>query len=72
LLDANLEFFKIKKLLEKNPKILKDDPILGVDYMRIINLIKRKRLYEDTSDQYDPRDSLDSTYLDADVVKARK
>lgn len=50
LLDVDLEFYKIKKLLQKNPKVLKDDPILSVDYMRIINYIKRKRLYEDASD----------------------
>jgi hypothetical protein len=58
----------VKKLLEKNPKVLKDDPLLSVDYVRIINMIKRKRLYEDTSDLYDPRDSLDSTYLDPEEV----
>lgn len=72
LLDSNLEFFKIKKLLEKHPKVLKDDPILGVDYLRVINLIKRKKLFEDASDQYDPRDSIDSTYLDADALRREK
>lgn len=64
LLDADLEFYKIKKLLEKNPKILKDDPLIGADYMRIISYIKRKRLLENTSDHYDARDSIDSTYHD--------
>lgn len=54
LLDADMEFFKIKKLLEKNPKVLKDDPVLSLDYIKIINLIKRKKLVEDTVDSYDP------------------
>jgi len=40
LLDADFEFVKIKNLLNKNPKMLKDDPILGIDYLKIINLIK--------------------------------
>lgn len=41
LIDAGMEFYKIKKLLTKNPKILKDDPVLSIDYFKIINLIKR-------------------------------
>ena len=40
LIDADIEFTKIKRLLEKNPKVLKDDPILSVDYYKIIGLIK--------------------------------
>lgn len=56
LIDAGMEFFKIKKLLTKNPKLLKDDPVLSLDYFKIINLIKRKRLLEDTSDHYNAED----------------
>jgi hypothetical protein len=63
LLDADVEFVKIKRLLEKNPKILREDPILGLDYIKIIELIKRKKLLEDSSDPFHPRDSIDSTYL---------
>ena len=40
LLDVDMEFYKVKKLLEKHPKTLKDDPVLSVDYLKIINLIK--------------------------------
>ena len=47
-----MEFYKIKKLLQKNPKILKDDPVLSIDYFKIINLIKRQKLLEDTSDPF--------------------
>ena len=54
LIDADVEFTKIKRLLEKNPRILKDDPIFGVDYLKIIGLIKQKKLLEETSDHFDP------------------
>lgn len=69
LLDSDIEFSKIKRLLEKNPKILKEDPLLGVDYLKIINLIKRKKLVEQTSNEYNPADAIDSTYLDLDLIE---
>ena len=72
LLDSDLEFTKIKRLLEKNPKMLKEDPFLSVDYLRIINLIKRKKLVEVTSDEYNPAHSIDSTYLDLDQINREK
>ncbi len=68
-MDADIEFTKIKRLLEKNPKLLKEDPLLGVDYLKIINLIKRKKLVEASSDHYNPADSIDSTYHDLDVIE---
>jgi hypothetical protein len=40
LIDADIELTKIKRLLEKNPRLLKDDPVLGVDYLKVIGLIK--------------------------------
>jgi hypothetical protein len=46
LIDSDIEFYKIKKLLEKNPKILKDDPLIGLDYLKIIQLIKRHKIVE--------------------------
>jgi len=36
LIDADFEFVKIKNLLSKSPNLLKDDPILSIDYMKII------------------------------------
>lgn len=68
LIDADMEFSKIKHLLEKNPKILKEDPLLGIDYLKIINLIKRKKLVENSSNHYDPADQIDSTYLDLATI----
>lgn len=64
-----MEFSKIKKLLEKNPKVLKEDPLLGIDYLKIINLIKRKKLVEATSNEFNPADSIDSTYLDIEMIQ---
>jgi hypothetical protein len=54
LIDADIEFTKIKRLLEKNPKVLRDDPILTGEYFKIIGLIKQKKLLESTSDHFDP------------------
>lgn len=56
LIDADLEFYKIKKLMDKNPKILKEDPIVGLEYYRIIQLIKQKKLLENTSDHFTAED----------------
>jgi len=36
LIDVDMEFFKLKKLLERSPNVLKEDPILAVDYLKII------------------------------------
>lgn len=58
LIDADMEFFKIKKLLNKNPKVLREDPILSLDYLRIINLLKKKKMMETTSNHYDVEDSI--------------
>ena len=68
LIDSDMEFSKIKKLLEKNPKVLKEDPLLGIDYLKIINMIKRKKLAEMTSDHYNPADAIDSTYIEIDEI----
>ena len=72
LLDSDIEFSKIKHILEKNPKMLKEDPLLGIDYLKIINLIKRKKLEEATSDRFNPADAIDSTYLDVEEVERER
>ena len=64
LIDSDIEFYKIKKLLEKNPKMLKDDPLLGLDYLKIINMIKQKKLVELSSNEFLPADSIDATFYD--------
>jgi hypothetical protein len=55
LMDADVEFTKIMRLLEKQPNILKENPGLSVDYFKIISLIKQKKLREETSDHFDPQ-----------------
>lgn len=40
LLDADFEFVKVRNLLSKSPKLLRDDPVIGIDYLKVINLIK--------------------------------
>ena len=54
LIDSEIEFSKIKALLDKHPKELREDPIIGMDYLRMINLIRKKRLLEPTYDPNDP------------------
>lgn len=50
MIDTDFEFVKIKNLLSKSPKLLKEDPVLSIDYMKIINLIKQKKLLENSTD----------------------
>ena len=69
LLDADMQFFKVKKLLEKNPKMLKDDPVLSIDYMKIISLLKRKKLLEETSDHFDTENSYQAVWNDLRELK---
>jgi hypothetical protein len=72
LIDAGMEFFKIKKLLTKNPKLLKDDPVLSLDYFKIINLIKRKRLLEETSDHYNAEDQVNTVWNDPTLIERKQ
>ena len=69
MIDAGLEFYKVKKLLSKNPRMLKDDPVLSIDYYKIINLIKRKKLVENTSDPFSAEDQPVSTWNDLNLVE---
>ena len=62
LVDADMEFFKVKKLLEKNPRVLRDDPVLSIDYHKIINMIRQKKLVESTSDHFDSGNSYKATW----------
>jgi hypothetical protein len=68
LIDADVEFTKIKRLLERHPKVLKDDPILSVDYFKIIGLIKQKKLLEETSDHFDPQNQYLTEYNDPSLI----
>lgn len=69
LIDADIEFTKIKRLLEKHPKTLRDDPILATDYFKIIGLIKQKKLLENTSDHFDPENQFLTAYNDPNMIQ---
>jgi len=62
LIDADIEFYKVKKLLEKNPKVLRDDPVLSIDYHKIITLIRQKKLVEKTSNYFAPENAYRHTW----------
>lgn len=72
LTDADIEFFKVKKLLDKNPQVLRDDPVLSIDYHKIITLIRRKKYFENTSDHFDPNNSHRALWLDLDEIERNK
>ena len=64
LIDADMEFYKVKKLLDKNPRLLRDDPVLSIDYHKIISLIRQKKLVENTSDHFDATNAYKATWQD--------
>lgn len=72
LIDADMEFYKVKKLLEKNPKLLRDDPLLSIDYHKIITLIRQKKLVENSSDHFDPNNSYQAVWHDLDDINLSK
>lgn len=66
MVDSDFEFVKIKHLLSKSPRTLQDDPIIGVDYLKVINLIKKKKLLEKTTNLYDPTAATEAFYHDVE------
>jgi len=76
LIDTDFEFVKIKNLLSKSPKLLKEDPVLSIDYLKIINLIKQKKLMENSTDQFDPTSAVEAHWYDTDkadlILKMRE
>jgi hypothetical protein len=72
LIDADVEFSKIKKLMEKNPSMLRSDPILSLDYFKIIDLIKQKKMLEQTSDHFDPENSFLISHNDEQMLEKDK
>jgi len=70
LLDADLEFVKIRNLLDKNPRALREDPLLSIEYLKIINLIKKKKLLEETTDPYGFQGAVESNWHDLEKIHA--
>lgn len=52
MFDADMQFSKLKSFLSKNPRILKEDQVIGKEYLGIIKLIKRKKLLEYSTPAY--------------------
>ena len=72
LLDADMQFYKVKKLLDNNPSVLKDDPVISIDYMKIISLLKQKKLLEQTSDPFDPESTYQNVWNDPNEIMRDK
>jgi len=72
LLDCDMEFFKVKKLLDKHPSVLKEDPLIGIDYMKIINLIKQKKLLEHSGDHFDSSNANKVHWHDMNVLERER
>lgn len=54
MLDADIQFSQLKKLLDFAPNVLKDDPDIGVEYEVIMKLIKRKKIFENAGQLFNP------------------
>lgn len=72
LIDVDLEFYKIKKLLERSPNVLKEDPVLAVDYLKIIQLIRRKKLLEFSGNHFDPANQYYTKWLDKSIIERKE
>lgn len=72
MFDADFEFYKVRNLLSKSPRLLREDPILGVDYLKIIGLIRQKKLLERSTDKFDPTASPEVHYYDLEKAEARR
>ncbi len=64
MLDAPVQFSRLKALMDKHPKILQEDPVVGLEYLRIIELVKRKKLREDSLAAYAPDQQQFVQYFD--------
>lgn len=72
MIDAGFEFSKLKNLLTKNPKVLKDDPILSLDYYKIIQLLKQKSVLEATEDPFKSVDSVRKNWHDPELIERER
>lgn len=52
MVDADIEFHKIKKFLLKSPEVLKNDPEIGFKYQSLVENLKRKVLIEKSSPKF--------------------
>jgi len=57
LIDADIEFSKIKHILGKNPDVLIDDPRILPEYVQSLALMRKKRLLELAANPFSPDES---------------
>mmetsp|Transcript_25448 Transcript_25448/g.24779 ORF Transcript_25448/g.24779 Transcript_25448/m.24779 type:complete len:138 (-) Transcript_25448:290-703(-) len=65
VLDADIEVSKIRFVLEKSPELLMEDPLLGVEYLKILDLMKKTKLVEYSSNAYDPAEAAFTSFYDS-------
>lgn len=64
LIDADVEFSRLKFLLNHNPKVLAEDPLVGIDYIKVLQLIKKKKVLERTQEAFDHEKQVEHSYYD--------
>jgi hypothetical protein len=67
MVDADIEFHKIKKFLQTDQHIIKQDPEIGYRYQELIKTLKRKKVIENSVPRFGAED-LDNYYVEG--VKA--
>lgn len=72
LIDAGFEFSKLKNLLTKNPKVLRDDPILSLDYFKIIQLLRQTNVLEATEDPFKSVDNVRKNWHDPELIERQR
>ena len=74
MMDSEVTFFKLKRFLQHDPKVLRDDPLITHEYQNILNMIKQKRMMEISANEYDPTKSELIYYhnVDEEMEKAKK
>ena len=66
MLDSDIQFSQLKKLLDYAPNVLKDDPDIGVEYQVIMQLIKRKKIFENAGQLFHPESA--HAHYDVDAL----
>jgi len=49
--------------------VLKEDPILSIDYLKIIGLIRQRKLLENTANVFDAENSYAATWHDPNTLE---
>lgn len=66
--DSKVQFKKIKELLKYSPEQLKENPQIGLEYFRVLSLIRRRYLLERSRRAFGEEYDLDYHYGVEDVT----